>query len=212
VACVTGAVLPLDLRGEGACLFEFEFSGLDGGPVPRRFGPAFLERRWWNAPPVWRIGAGANMAIRRAAFAKVGLFDPRLGAGAAGCSEDSELWFRLLRAGMVCVYDPAVVVRHRHRQDRAALRRQLEAYIRGHFVALLAQFAQDRRVGHLMRAFVRMPAYYASQLLRALAGANRARLWMLTPQILGLLSGPFEAARRLRRPGPPPLTPDARDP
>src|SRR5438034_287760 len=74
--------------------------------------------------PVWRIGCGANMAFRRAAFAKVGLFDTRLGAGASGCSEDSELWYRLLATGGVCHYEPSAVVYHYHRSDWSSLRRQ----------------------------------------------------------------------------------------
>jgi len=41
--------------------------------------------------PVWAIGAGANMAFRREAFERVGVFDERLGAGATGCSEDFAL-------------------------------------------------------------------------------------------------------------------------
>jgi GT2 family glycosyltransferase len=55
-----------------------------------------------------------NMAIHRAAFDAVGLFDERLGAGTtfAG-AEDCDLGFRLLEAGFCIQYEPAAVVYHR---------------------------------------------------------------------------------------------------
>ena len=105
-------------------------------------------------PQVWRIGAGANMAFRRAVFDRVGGFDERLGAGAAGCSEDSELWYRILAGGGVCLYEPRAVVDHHHRADWRALRTQMRAYMRGHVVALLIQHARFGDRGNLYRLFV----------------------------------------------------------
>ncbi len=208
VACVTGFVIPAALETEAACLFEFEIGGFGHEMARRRFDRSYLRRGWWRSPEVWKIGAGANMAIRRTAFAEVGLFDPRLGAGASGCSEDSELWFRLLRAGRICRYDPAAVVYHHHRADRAALDRQLRAYSRGHSVALFAEFAQDRRICHLIRAFAVMPYFHLRAAVRASLRGDRARLAVIAPQLRGCLEGPFSALRWMRRPGPPPLTPE----
>jgi GT2 family glycosyltransferase len=205
VGCVTGLVLPADLSGEAACLFEFAIGGFGHLLHRRRFDRSYLRSDWWRPPDVWKIGAGANMAMRRAVFAEVGLFDPRLGAGAAGCSEDSEFWFRLLHAGHVCLYDPAAVVFHHHRGDRPALVRQLRAYARGHVVALFVQFSQDRQPAHLIRAFALMPWYYLKLALRALRDRDRDLLAIVRPQILGCLEGPFHALSWLRRAGPPRL-------
>jgi hypothetical protein len=109
--------------------------------------------------PAWRLGAGANMAFRREVFARVGFFDERLGAGASGCSEDSELWYRLLAEGYRCRYTPASVVFHHHRADWEGLRQQMYGYMRGHVAALFFQFARYRHWGNLYRAFVAVPAY-----------------------------------------------------
>jgi GT2 family glycosyltransferase len=209
VACVTGLVLPADLASEAACLFEFGIGGFGSGKMPLRrcFDDAYLRTAWWRPPDVWKMGAGANMAMRRSAFAEVGLFDPRLGAGASGCSEDSEFWFRLLHAGHVCLYDPASVVFHHHRDDRPSLFRQLRAYARGHVVALFVQFAQDRRPAHLIRAFAIMPWYYLKLVFRALRERDRDLLAIVRPQFLGCLEGPFLALAWLRREGPPRLVP-----
>ena len=68
---------------------------------------------------------GANMAIRREVFEKVGKFDIRLGPGASGTSEDTELARRIRLAGISIIYiDKAVVY---HQVDR---RRLTEAHFR----------------------------------------------------------------------------------
>jgi GT2 family glycosyltransferase len=201
-ACITGIVLPADLASEAACLFEFAVGGFGNALLPRQYGAAFVNQSGWRAPAVWQIGAGANMAIRRSAFATVGLFDPRLGAGASGCSEDSEFWFRLLRAGYVCRYQPAAVVFHYHRAERQALLKQLRAYSRGHVTALFAQLKQDRQSSHLIRALLVMPVYYARMMALGILSGNRNHLALVGWQALGWLEGILFLARWLRQPGP----------
>ena len=213
-ASVTGAVLPSDLASAAACRFEFEVGGLNNGYATRRFDRGFLRRAWYKSAPVWRIGAGANMALRRTALAAVGGFDPRLGAGAAGCSEDSELWFRLLRAGRACIYDPAAVVHHRHRGDAAALDRQLRAYMRGHVVGLLVQFGQDRSWSHLMRIGLFLPRHYLKLWTAALWHGDRNGRAVIGPQVRGWAEGALAGPGWLRREGPPRIgdaPPDRRD-
>jgi GT2 family glycosyltransferase len=55
---------------------------------------------------------GTNVSFKREIFDKVGLFDPRLGPGAAGFSEDSEFSLRLRRAGFKIGYVPNAIVYH----------------------------------------------------------------------------------------------------
>jgi len=116
--------------------------------------------------PVWRIGAGANMAFRRKVFSRIGLFDERLGAGASGCSEDSEFWYRMLAAGMSIAYEPRAVVWHSHRADRNAFRSQMKQYMRGHVAALLVQFEKHRHFGNIRRLFTTIPYAYYRRLKR----------------------------------------------
>jgi GT2 family glycosyltransferase len=61
---------------------------------------------------------GANMLVTRSAFARVGLFDERLGPGAAGASEDTELAARLRAAGERIGYIPDAIVYHAVEPDR----------------------------------------------------------------------------------------------
>jgi len=55
---------------------------------------------------------GANMAFRRSALDAVGLFDERLGPGAAGHEEETEMSQRLRRKGLRIGYAPDAVVYH----------------------------------------------------------------------------------------------------
>ena len=165
VVAMTGLVVPGALDTEAQVVFERHFEGLDRGYAPKRFDAEWFARHRRTGAPVWQIGAGANMAFRRDAVLAAGGFDDRLDAGAAGCSGDSELWYRLLAAGGVCVYTPAAVVRHHHRPSLAELRRQVHFYMRGHVVALLVQFERHRHWGNLYRLAVGLPAYYARQLV-----------------------------------------------
>jgi GT2 family glycosyltransferase len=55
---------------------------------------------------------GANMALRAAALSQVGLFDERLGPGACGHEEETEMSARLRAAGLRIGYCPDALVYH----------------------------------------------------------------------------------------------------
>jgi GT2 family glycosyltransferase len=55
---------------------------------------------------------GANIAVRKKVFARVGPFNENLGPGRSGMSEDVEFAERLLRAGFRIGYEPNAVVYH----------------------------------------------------------------------------------------------------
>jgi GT2 family glycosyltransferase len=129
---VTGLVLPGSLDTEAHRVFEDVAGGFGQGFRAWEVGPEWFHRHRRGPPHVWRLGAGANTAFRREAFDRVGGFDPRLGAGAAGCSEDSELWYRLLAGGWRCRYEPWAVAHHYHRDTLPELRRQALAVLLGH--------------------------------------------------------------------------------
>lgn len=203
VMSVTGLVLPASLEGDAQLAFEDLVGGFGQGFRELDFDNAWMQRHRSRTPPVWKIGAGASVAFRRSAFDRVGLFDTRLGAGAAGCSEDSELWYRLLAGGWRCRYEPAAVAHHFHRDGLEALNSQMSAYLRGHVAALAVQWSHTRRVGELRRALLTLPRYY-------LGRATRSLWWQqpdptLQSEVKGYLSGLVHAAPLLRtsKPGEP---------
>ena len=189
VDAVTGLVLPASLDTEAASAFQFELGGFGSGFLPVMFDQRFFEAARPRGAQVWRIGAGANMAFRRECLERVGLFDERLGAGASGCSEDSEIWYRILAAGGRCLYEPRAVVFHHHRADWRALRRQLRAYMSGHVAALIAQYDRHGDSGNLKRVFVQLPRYLAGTFLRCLLRWHPRRLSLLRDEAAGWLLG-----------------------
>lgn len=170
VAAASGLVFPAELRTPAQLLFEFDFGGFNRGYEPRLQGPDFVRKPVWKAAPVWNICVGCNMAVRRQTFEWAGWFDERLDVGAAGCSGDSEFWYRILAKGGICAYVPAAVVHHFHRRNLVDLRRQIYDYMRGHVAALLVQFANFRHFANLYRILVELPLYYAELLLRLAMG------------------------------------------
>ena len=76
---------------------------------------------------------GANMAFRASALRRVGSFDERLGPGAAGHEEESEMSQRLRRAGFRIGYAPQALVYHEVDPARASRERFIRiARERGH--------------------------------------------------------------------------------
>lgn len=189
VMAVTGLVLPAELETEAQFIFEKGFGGFSRGYRPLLFDTQFFEQRKSRGVPVWDIGAGANMAFRREAFELVGNFDERLGAGASGCSEDSELWYRLLADGWFCYYEPTAVAFHYHRSDLDSLKQQMYQYMRGHVVALLVQFARYKHWGNIHRLFFALPSYYNRQVLYGFLNGFKSLNKTLLAEVLGCFSG-----------------------
>src|SRR5439155_4848099 len=89
------------------------------------------------------FGSGANMAFSAEALARVGGFDPATGTGTrARGGDDLAAFFEVVSLGYTLVYEPAALVRHRHRRD-ADLEKQLFDYGAG-LTAYLTKVVLDR--------------------------------------------------------------------
>lgn len=197
IAAVTGLVLPAELATEAQRHFE-TYWGFGQGYVHRDFAPAGFINRGSNVFPAWDIGAGASMAFRRTIFDEVGLFDERLDVGQAGCSGDSEYWYRLLARGYSCRYTPEAIVFHFHRRTMEGLASQIHAYMRGHTAALMVQYERTGIAANRIRAFRWMPAWYARRLLLQLLGRRRIEDRFLRREVSGYVAG-LRFYRRHRR-------------
>lgn len=185
VDAVTGLVLPASLDTAAQRAFELQLGGFTSRYTPLVFDESFIAATRTMGPQVWRIGAGANMAFRRSSIAGLGGFDERLGAGASGCSEDSEFWYRILAAGGRCLYEPRAVVFHHHRADWAGLRRQYRAYMQGHVAALVAQSDRYGNPGDLRRIFRQLPAYFVRTAVASVQTLSGWRLRLLAEEVVG---------------------------
>ncbi|MFY1634986.1 glycosyltransferase family 2 protein [Solwaraspora sp. WMMB335] len=139
VGCVTGLVTPARLDTRWERLFE-EYGAFDKGylakawsvrPVPPRLArSAGVGDRGPLFPYVaGNYGSGNNMAFRAEVLRELAGFDPALGAGSpTRGGEDLDMFRAVLTAGHAILYLPSALVRHFHRDTRAALRSQLFGY------------------------------------------------------------------------------------
>ena len=127
IDAVTGLVVPDEIDVESQRLFE-SYGGFGRG-FDRRYFRVDGDGGERAAPHhggAGRFGTGANMAFRRAMFSRIGLFDPALDVGTpTNGGGDLEMFFRVLKEQGTLVYEPAAIVRHRHRKSYEQLREQL---------------------------------------------------------------------------------------
>jgi O-antigen biosynthesis protein len=125
VMAVTGLVVPYELETTAQTLFE-DYGGFGRGFARQRYQCADDRRLPPYVLGAGQFGTGANMAYRRAVFAEIGYFDPALDVGTPtnGCG-DLEMFIRILRSGYALIYEPAAMIRHRHRREYAKLRQQI---------------------------------------------------------------------------------------
>lgn len=200
VMAVTGHVLPLELETESQCRFE-AYGGLGKGFTPFEVtGDWFRMRR--DAVPTWLLGATANAAFRAAAFKQpeIGLLDEALGAGTpTGCSEDTYVFYRILKAGHTIAYHPSAYVWHRHRESMESLRQQIYAYSKGHVAYHLTTLLNDADPRALVRLLYSLPKAYAGRALDRLRRRSDYPLSLILLEIRGNLAGPLALWRSRRR-------------
>lgn len=189
MAALTGLVIATELQTEAQLIFE-KFWSFNRGYIDKVFGREFFESNLRSGPPVWEIGAGANMAFRKSAFNQVGYFDELLDAGKAGCNGDSEIWFRILNAGLEINYNPRVIAFHEHRRTMAELKRQMFHYLRGFTVAALLQQDRQPAAGYRRRLYITLPRYNARRIIDGFPN-YRFQYRTIGPELRGVVSGVF---------------------
>jgi glycosyltransferase involved in cell wall biosynthesis len=127
--CVTGLVATSALDTSAERYFDSRYA----------WGEAFEPRRYDLAAhrhpsrlypfSAGIFGTGANFAVRCSALARLGGFDPLLGAGSpTRGAEDLDMFLRVILAGGRICYLPSALVWHRHRANTQALGEQIYSY------------------------------------------------------------------------------------
>lgn len=200
-AATTGNCLPWKVETEAEALFE-AYGGLRHGEKSVEFDTQWVKRRRLWFPQVWRIGSAANAAFRASLFhhPAVGLFETRLGTGTpAGAWEDLYLFYQILNAGYRIRYLPEAQLEHAHREDLAALNRQLCAYRRGETAFLTLVLIRHRDLRALGQALFWIPqwrfALLVRELGRRLSGRRRFLFRLIFAETLAYLAGPWSLWR-----------------
>lgn len=206
VMIVTGNTLPWELDTASQCFFE-KYGGLGRGFERLEVNQEWFESFHFYAVPTWELGATANAAFRADIFShpQIGLLDEALGAGSpTGCSEDTYIFYQVLRAGYTLVYEPAAYVWHKHRRDLKALRRQLYSYNKGGVAYHITTFTHNRDLRGLLQILVHLPIWHAGRIAHALKNLllgrkNEYPLSLILVEIAGNLVGPWALWRSRRR-------------
>ena len=189
IDCVTGRVLPLELRTAAQRYFEERFP-FDRGSELIHFSGSD-ERPEYPVHP-WQLGTGCNMAFRCQVFDQIGPFDEALDMGTpTGGGGDIDIFRRLLRAGLLAIYNPEAVVYHQHRESWAELYRQAWGYGKA-FTALMTK---SLLVEHdLQREAWRLTTerfhLQVRRLARRLFKRKGLPFWPVLFETLGNLAGP----------------------
>jgi glycosyltransferase involved in cell wall biosynthesis len=197
IAAMTGLIIATELKTEAQVIFEKHWS-FNRGYINKIYDDNYFKSTFSIGPPVWKIGAGANMAFRTKVFDKVGLFDEILGPGAAGCNDDSEMWFRILANGFKIHYNPRAIVFHEHRSTIKELKSQIYYYMRGFVTAALLQQRQHQKIGYKKHIFLVKPIYYLKLIRRGFPNYDN-RYSTLTVELKGMISGLFYYYRNKKR-------------
>jgi GT2 family glycosyltransferase len=206
VMVVTGNTLPFELETSAQQLFE-RYGGLGRGFERFEVGTEWFESYRHHAVPTWELGATANAAFRATIFSdpKVGLLDETLGVGTpTGCSEDTYLFYKVLKAGYTLMYEPTAYLWHKHRRDKSALHRQIHGYSKGHVAYHLTTLLRDQDMRALFHIGFHMPRWHMQRLFWQLKNRLQGRkneypIWMTMTEIKGNLAGPWALWRSRRR-------------
>jgi glycosyltransferase involved in cell wall biosynthesis len=206
VMAVTGNVLPVKMETIAQKVFE-SYGGLGRGFEYREYAREWFESFKFGAVRTWELGATANAAFRSIIFSdpSIGLMDEALGSGMpSGCSEDTYLFYKILKADYRLAYEPAAYVWHKHRQDLQGLRRQIYNYSKGHVAYHLTTFLRDHDLRALFRLIAGLPRAHLGRIVRRVLGQSDYPLGLIFIEILGNIIGAYalwKSRRRVKREG-----------
>ncbi|MBE0568952.1 MAG: glycosyltransferase [Deltaproteobacteria bacterium] len=209
-AAVTGLVLPAELATDAQILFE-RAGGFEKSFETIRYGQTLPGHPFY--PCVGgKFGTGCNMALSRRAALAIGGFDDALDTGSSlPGGGDSDMLYRIVRAGHPLIYEPRFLVFHRHRREYAQLRRQ---FCRSWGQGLMAFVVKTYRTDVAQRPNLRRLSlwwfgYKLHGLLRSLLGRHvlppgliLAELWGGIVGLSGAYSRSVRRTERIRRRSP----------
>ncbi len=193
VMIVTGNVLPFELETTSQQFFEM-YGGLGRGYKHMEIDCKWFESFRRRAVPTWNLGACANAAFRASIFGhkKIGMIDETLGAGMpTGCSEDTYVFYKVLKLGYTLVYEPNAYVWHKHRKDMKSFRWQLYNYSKGHVAYHLKTWLNDKDWRGWVRLFIELPKIHFHRIVKRAMRRSDYPISLVLIEIAGNMAGPW---------------------
>ncbi len=210
VQCVTGLVIPGELESDAQVVFEDFYGGMGKGLRSREFKHGWMSEG--ERIGAHHLGVGANLALRRDWWKRLGGFDTALDVGTPSHGGgDLDILHRTIAAGGVVRYEARAIVRHYHRRSMRALRRQLRDNGRAFGVFLLSR---TQRGAHTRGAVARYAVgtwlrWMLGRIPRRLQRRERLPIPLQLEELLGVTEAPaawratYAHDRRLRAGRPP---------
>jgi glycosyltransferase involved in cell wall biosynthesis len=189
VMCVTGLVAPAERETRAQNLFE-EYNGFGKG-FEKRFYSAGLCSTW-NYFPLGsgEFGTGASMAYRRSIFSEIGGFDEALDVGTpTHGAGDLDMFYRVVRANYLLVYEPQALLWHYHRADYNVLSNQIRDWGRGVYAFWTKTFLADPPMRRKTLSFGLI--WYWRGYLKRILRSNRDHRKLHMREATGALQGVF---------------------
>jgi glycosyltransferase involved in cell wall biosynthesis len=199
-AAVTGPVLPYELATRAQILFE-EWGGFGHRFQKLRHDAERTDDPLFPCSP-GRIGAGCNMAVRRAVVQALGGFDEALDTGTKlPGGGDMDVFYRLLRAGHAIATEPQCLVFHQHRRSYHELRYQMWTWGLGFMAFVGKSYRTDpEQRGKFRRLILQWYWRRALHVALCVTGHAKRPLGLALAQFAGGLVGLFgEYSRSQRR-------------
>jgi glycosyltransferase involved in cell wall biosynthesis len=199
-AVFTGLVMPLRLDTTAQVLFE-KGNGFRRGFDKNRFGREVPGNSLYPCG-AGIFGAGCNMALRRDVLRDIGGFDEALDTGAPlPGGGDLDIFYRIIRAGHVLVYEPSYMVFHEHRASESGLRRQYYSWGLGFMAFVEKSYRNDPpQRARLRRLVIWWIRDQLLQLCEAFRGKHALPFSMIFAEFCGGMVGIFgEYPRSLKR-------------
>ena len=199
-AVVTGAVLPLELVTEAQIIFERR------GGFRRGFAKIRYQGQRLPGNPLYpcgagMFGAGCNMVVRTEALEALGGFDEALDTGPPlPGGGDLDLFYRIVRAGYPLVYEPRMLVFHRHRRELRDLRRQFWTWGAGLAAFSVKSYLSDpERRGVILKLYQWWVAEQLRELRRSVRGKSVLPPSLVLAELVGGIVGLTAYHRSVRR-------------
>lgn len=196
-AVITGLVLPYELETDAQITFERR-GGFRRGFAKLRYCGDHLPGNPLFPTGAGMFGAGCNMVVNKRIALELGGFDEALDTGRPlPGGGDIDMFYRVLRAGHPLVYEPRMLVFHKHRRETKDLRRQYWTWGTG-FTAFVAKtYATDPdqrpKLRHLVRWWL---VHHLNELRHSVRGRNGVKPPLVTAELIGGLVGLTGTYRR----------------
>lgn len=193
VMAVTGMVLPVEMEHIAQYWFEV-YGGLTRVFERRRYDREYYDNTgFMPMVPAWDIGCTANASFRKEVFSDpvVGPFCDDLRA-----SEDVYMFYRLIKANRVIVYEPSSVVQHRHRTSVEAMSRQLYSYGHTMFGMQLRTYFVDKDQRGV-KSLWHILMFDRQRMVEIVQGKRNYPLKLVVAETRGHLAGPYRWLKSL---------------